>query len=249
MTAGFDTPGRTDRGFADALSGPDGTGDPAVLMPVLSVYPDALSAPMPDAMVALPPIDPAALTRAALAAGSIAAPAVPVQPARTTRPPGQRAAGQPGRPGRTSTPARAPAAWGPVDPRASAPHLSARQPPMPRPPSSSASSSHPGAAASGVSSTVSAWANRAMTPAEVAGFLRNTLTGNPQIGSTSAMAANRHQPAAHAPTPPLPRRTPRTTRRNKGSGVWAVFIFLVVIAFASGLGQRIIQAITELLNR
>lgn len=249
MTAGFDAPGRTDRGFADALSGPDGTGDPAVLMPVLSVYPDALSAPMPDAMVALPPIDPAALTRAALAAGSIAAPAGPVQPSRTARPPGQRAAGQPGRSGRTSTtPARAPAAWGPVDPRAAAPHLSAWQPPTPRPPSS-ASSGPPAGTASGLSAAVSSWAGRAMTPSEVAGFLRNSITGNPQIGSTSAMAANRHQPAAHAPTPPLPRRTPRTTRRNKGSGVWAVFIFLVVIAFASGLGQRIIQAITELLNR
>ena len=86
-----------------------------------------------------------------------------------------------------------------------------------------------------------------MSPSELAGFLRNTFTGNTQAGS--ATAAHHVQPTAHVPTPPLPRRLPRTTRRNKGSGVWAVFVFLIVIAFASGLGQRIVQAISELFNR
>src|SRR4051794_40536460 len=48
MTAAFDDATRgTDQRFTDALSGSDGTADPSILMPVLDVYPDALSAPMP----------------------------------------------------------------------------------------------------------------------------------------------------------------------------------------------------------
>ena len=86
-----------------------------------------------------------------------------------------------------------------------------------------------------------------MSPSELAGFLRNTFTGITQAGS--ATAARQFQPTEHVPTPPLPRGLPPTTRRNKGSAVWAVFAFLVVIAFASGLGQRIVEAISELFNR
>ncbi len=61
MTAAFDATGAVhtggvDQRFPDALSGADGTGDPSVLMPVLDVYPDALSAPMPvDLMPVRPP--------------------------------------------------------------------------------------------------------------------------------------------------------------------------------------------------
>ncbi len=43
------------------------------------------------------------------------------------------------------------------------------------------------------------------------------------------------------------RRTSVPTRRS-GSG-WAVFVFMAVILFATGIGQRIIEAITEVLNR
>jgi hypothetical protein len=96
-------------------------------------------------------------------------------------------------------------------------------------------------------STSAAWAGRTLSPSEVAGFLRNTFQGNAQAGITRA--TQQYQPQAHAPTPPLPSRLPRTTRRNKGSGVWAVFILLVVLAFASGLGQRLIEAVSELFNR
>ena len=45
------------------------------------------------------------------------------------------------------------------------------------------------------------------------------------------------------------RRRVTNTVRKKGSSAWAVIVFLVVIAFATGIGQRIIDVITELLNR
>jgi hypothetical protein len=83
-----------------------------------------------------------------------------------------------------------------------------------------------------------------MSPAEVAGFLRTTFTGLAQGGNP---AAPRFQPAQHAPTPPLPRNPPR--RRNKGSSVWAVLVFLIIIAFASGIAQQLIAAVSELFNR
>lgn len=51
MTAAFDATGGTDQRFTDALSGSDGTLDPAIMMPILDVYPDALSAPMPNDLV------------------------------------------------------------------------------------------------------------------------------------------------------------------------------------------------------
>ena len=83
-----------------------------------------------------------------------------------------------------------------------------------------------------------------MSPAEVAGFLRNTLSG---ITQGVSPATQRYQPAPHAPTPPLPRNTER--RRNKGSSIWAVLVFLIVIAFASGIAQQVLNAISGLFNR
>lgn len=44
------------------------------------------------------------------------------------------------------------------------------------------------------------------------------------------------------------RRRTNVTTRKSGSG-WAVIVFMVVILFATGIGQRIIEAVTELLNR
>jgi hypothetical protein len=37
--------------------------------------------------------------------------------------------------------------------------------------------------------------------------------------------------------------------QRRSSSVWAVLVFMVVILFATGLGQKIIDLITELLNR
>jgi hypothetical protein len=86
-----------------------------------------------------------------------------------------------------------------------------------------------------------------MSPAEMAGFLRATFAGVTQGPGRSGLAPG--QPQAHVPTPPLPRRAPRTARRTKGSSVWAVIVFLVVIAFASGIAQQLIHAISELFGR
>lgn len=227
MTAASDG-GRTDQRFADALCGPDGTSDPTVLMPVLQVHPDALSAPMPDAMVTAIPIDVAA----ALAAVRQATPppAPPARPGSTGR------IAQPGRSGRNQASTRpadrpsrpAPSARGTLESRsAAAPQLQWPRQADPR---------H-----SPTPTSTGAWSGRVLSPGEVAGFLRNTFAGV----ARDTNPVPRQQPATHAPAPPLPRNAPR---RNKGSGVWAVFVFLVVIAFASGLGQQIIRAISEMFN-
>jgi hypothetical protein len=228
--------GVAEQRFADALGGPDGTGDPAVLMPVLQVYPDALSAPMPDGMVALPPLDPNEILAAARQA-------VPVPTPAQARMAAQRAASdrvaQPGRSGRAAAPPQrlrmAPSGRGEPDPRhALAPHLQApRQPgshqsPLPPVPISGSS----------------AWSGRTMSPTEMAGFFRQTFAGMTQGVNP---ITQRYQPTAHAPTPPLPRNPQR--RRNKGSGIWAVLLFLVIIAFASGIAQQLISAVSELFNR
>lgn len=246
--------------FTDALCGPDGTWDPAVLMPVLQVYPDALSAPMPDAMVAGPAVDPADLLAAARARAAAELP-TPVQ----ARLAAQRAwadserVAQPGRRGADPGPARrpAPAAWSAPDPhRAASPTARpAARPGMQRPPGAAPRPVPTASAPAGSGGR----AGRPPTPAEVADLLRTTFGGMAQgmtQGITNgltrgpnrnlAAAARQHQPAAHAPTPPLPRTT---RRRNRGSSIWAVLVFLVVIAFASGLAQQILTAISGLFNR
>lgn len=216
-------------GFTDALGGPDGTADPAVLMPVLPVYSDALSAPMPDAMVAVPPVDPNAI----LAAARWAAVPTPAQARMAAQQATDRRA-VPGRAGR-STSAPVPSTGPPATRRSSqpavAPHLQApRRPGTNQVPTASARSGS------------SAWTGRTASPAEVAGYLRATIAG---ITNSAKATTQQFQPAAHAPTPPLP----RAPRRNKGSSVWAVLVFLIVIAFASGIAQQLLSAISELFNR
>lgn len=244
-------PAPVDQRFADALGGADGTGDPPMLMPVLEVYPDALSAPMPDAMVAGPTVDPADLLAAARAQAAAALP-TPVQ----ARLAAQQAwaesvrVAQPGRRSATADPRRrpAPAAWSAPDPRGAVPSP-AQRPPAQRPAGASPRSVPPASMPSGPA----AWAGRTPSPAEVAGMLRATFGGMTQgithginRGPNLAAAAQQHQPAAHAPTPPLPRTT---RRRNRGSSIWAVLVFLVIIAFASGLANQVITAISGLFNR
>ncbi len=240
----------TEQRFADALCGPDGTGDPAVLMPVLQVYPDALSAPMPDAMVAVPPVDPAAI----LAAARQAAPT----PARA-RVAAQRAAAervaQPGRYSRTQTqpagprPQRireAPSARGALEPRgAVAPHPQGPRQPGTNPAPAGSAPRVPGNAAlyTGLSGPT-----LRTTLSELGNFARS---GFPALRPGASTAIPRmpapQAPQAHAPTPPLPRNPQR--RRNKGSSIWAVLVFLVIIAFASGIAQQIISAVSEMFNR
>lgn len=255
MTTGWaDAAGRagaprsaTDQLFTDALCGPDGTGDPSVLMPVLQAYPDALSAPMPDAMVAVPPVDPAAMLAAAQRAGSGSTPA-------QARMAAQRAAAdrvaQPGRYGRSqaqqSRPPRAreaPLAWGALEPRSAvAPHLQGpRQPGTNQAPAGSA----PRTQGNAVLYTGLSGPTLRTTLTELGNLARSGFpTSRPGAG---AAVPTMPAPQAHAPAPPLPRNPQR--RRNKGSSIWAVLVFLVVIAFASGIAQQILHALSELLNR
>ncbi len=252
-----DPRGRTDQRFTDALCGPDGTGDPSVLMPVLQVYPDALSAPMPDTMVALPPLDPAA----AVAAGLPTPPLTPAQARVAAQRATERAAAaqrmaQPVRSGQvpsaqrrpsSPTPPGAPSAWGNREPRSAvAPHLQGpRQPGTNQAPAGSAArpqgnaALHTGLSGPTLRTTLSELGNLARS-----GFPRNTVHG---ITAGGAPAASRHQPAAHGPAPSLPRNV--RSGRNRGSSIWAVIVFLIVIAFASGIAQQLIGALGELFNR
>src|SRR5664279_3248348 len=122
MTAGFDAMRGTDQRFSDALSGADGTGDPAVMMPVLDVYPDALSAPMPSLEAGLIPIVTALTARAADQAAGAPLATWSAQPARP--------AGQTG--GRVPPAARGQAPGG-QSPRGQAPRGQATGGPAVRP--------------------------------------------------------------------------------------------------------------------
>ncbi len=248
MTAGWEggpagrARDRADQRFADALSGTDGTGDPAVLMPVLDVYPDALSAPMPDAMVAVPRID----LPAALAAARLSAPVAPQQAQRQAF----QQVPQPGRYGRSAggnVPRPPPAARPPVvaqpvatQPVAAAPVVARYDQPRPM------SARLPSAV------ELTDWARSGFTGPMPHGAFWDSSGARDLVAAARRSAAGQRRPVA--PAPPAPRgparpTNRRTTRRNKGSSIWAVLIFLVVIAFASGLGQQLLRAISELFNR
>lgn len=241
--------GRTDQGFADALCGPDGTGDPSVMMPVLQVYPDALSAPMPDAMVAVPPVDPAAMLAAAGAAPTPAQARVAAQRMtadRVARP--GRYGGQPAQSATARPPQRreTPSAWGSLEPHSAvAPHLQGpRQPGSSQQPTGSA----PRSQGTTALNTGLSGPSLRTTLSELGGLARSGFPAlRPGPGAAGLRMSVPQAPAPHAPAPPLPRNLPR--RRNKGSSIWAVLVFLVVIAFASGIAQQIISAISELFNR
>ena len=56
-------------------------------------------------------------------------------------------------------------------------------------------------------------------------------------------------PAAHQRPAPAPRPPQARPRKKKGGGVTGFIVFLLIILFASGLGQRLIEALQELLNK
>lgn len=243
MTAGWEggldgrARDRTDQRFADALSGTDGTGDPSVLMPVLDVYPDALSAPMPDAMVPVPPIDLAAALTAARLSAPVAPQQVPRQSHQQVPQPGRY-----GRPAGGNVPRPPPAARPPVatQPVATQPVVARYDQPRPM------SARLPSAV------ELTDWAKSGFTGPMPHGAFWESSGARDLAAAARRSAAGQRRPAA--PAPPPPRRPARpnnrpTTRRNKGSSIWAVLFFLIVIAFASGLGQQLLRAISELFNR
>ena len=74
--------------------------------------------------------------------------------------------------------------------------------------------------------------------------------GSPNAVAPAAPMASQYSPMRDARNAAQARRQvrPPTANRRKSSG-WAVLVFFVVILFATGLGQKIIDLITELLNR
>jgi hypothetical protein len=295
MTAGFDAMRGTDQRFSDALSGADGTGDPAVMMPVLDVYPDALSAPMPS-----------------LEAGSI-----PILTPLMATPAGQ------GGPPRTATPPPRPAqAGGRVPPAARGQATSTRavrpgqfgppaQPtrPVPQPrvlPAGSPQAIRPAApspanaqsALRNISERIGSWSYQSKiaqsdvywnarqqvapqstrpTPPQ-----RTALPAQRPANSQRAVASQQYRPAptrtsaqsqaSAAPTEVAPAaptvsqygqmreirnqsqlrraaRTPSQARKSRRQSVLSVLVFLVIVLFATGVGQRIIDAVTALIQR
>ena len=44
-------------------------------------------------------------------------------------------------------------------------------------------------------------------------------------------------------------RSPRQARKSRGQSVVSVLVFIVIVLFATGVGQRIIDAVTALIQR
>jgi hypothetical protein len=256
MTAAFDDATRgTDQRFNDALSGSDGTADPSILMPVLDVYPDSLSAPMPIDLVPvivpptpLPPgvgIDPI-----------FQLPARPVTAPRTQPRAAQRGNQRPGQPKVNVPPNQRP--------------VGSRTPPAPTRPASIPPARPPAAGP-----TLS-WQGRQLSAGDVAAAFRSGFGQQGQVDRTSFQATHPQSqgsvaPAAVAPAAPMAsqysqrgqlRNTARdqaqerrrsssnaSGMRKRASSTWAVIVFLLVIGFSTGLLQKIIEFVTELINK
>jgi hypothetical protein len=294
MTAGFDAMRGTDQRFSDALSGADGTGDPAVVMPVLDVYPDALSAPMPSleagsipivtalassqggpphTAAAQPPRSTQSSGRVAPAArgqgtsGRAVRPAQPNRPVQPTRPVQQpRTATQAGSPRAirptAPSPANAQSALRNLSDRIgtwsyqskvaqSDAYWNARQqvaPQSTRPAAtqrSAAPAQRPANSQRAVATQqyrpaptrTSAQSQASASPTEVA-------PAAPTVSQYGQMREIRNQSQLRRAT-----RTPRQARKSRGQSVLSVLVFIVIVLFATGVGQRIIDAVNSLIQR
>ena len=271
MTAAFDATRGTDYRFTDALSGSDGTGDPSIMMPVLDVYPDALSAPMPNDLI--PVIVPPVLQppRPGVRAEPVTGPAN--QPGN--RPPTQRGQAQRGQ---TQRPAQQAVPRQPAAARQSARPAAPVRPVPPRPavqqyrPISQAPPARP----TGPSFT---WQGKTMTAADLSAMFRGSMPNQPaqvdreSFQATHPQSAGSGAPSAVAPAAPMAsqysghgqarnearersqerRRTAPTPDRGatsrRRSSVGAVLVFFFIILFASGLGEKAIDLFSELFNR
>jgi len=256
MTAAFDATRGTDQRFTDALSGFDGTADPSITMPVLDIYPDALSASMPvDLVPVIIPL-PSAGGPTGVRAEPVRGPAavagrVPAAQRGQARPPAPRK-GAPRQAAPRQQPPQRPAPR-PANPRPAAPQLAAPIPHIP--------------------ARQLMYQGKTVTAADVAAMFRTIRPGRPMQVDRQSFQATHPQsmgstsPDAVAPAAPMasqysPRGAVRNTNRNtaqerrrssstpkRTSSAWAVIVFIVVILFATGIGRQIIDAITELLNR
>ncbi len=60
----------------------------------------------------------------------------------------------------------------------------------------------------------------------------------PSVQSTRSTAAPRRDSTAGS-----------ARSKNRGSGVWGVLVFIVIVLFATGIGQKVVSAIFDLINR
>lgn len=254
MTAAFDATRGTDQRFTDALSGSDGTADPSILMPVLDVYPDALSAPMPIDLIPvivpptpLPPasgVDPIFRT--------------PARPAQQHPRAAQRATQRTGQA----------KAYVPPNQRLIVPRTPGAAPGRPAP-------IQP-APAPATGPTFN-WQGRQMSASDVAAAFRSGFGQQGQVDRTSFQATHPQSmgsaaPAAVAPAAPMAsqysqrgqvrntardlaqerRRSSTSTSsggRKRASSTWAVIVAFLVIGFSTGLLQKIIEFVTQALNK
>ena len=298
MTAGFDAMRGTDQRFSDALSGADGTGDPAVMMPVLDVYPDALSAPMPSLEAGSIPIDTAL---AAIQGGPppAAPPARPAQSGGRVPPAvrGQAAGGRtvrPAEPTRPTQPLRPVQRTRPVQQPPTATQAGSPQAIRPVAPSPANAQS----ALRNLSDRIGTWsyqskvaqsdaywnARQQVAPQSTrpAATQRSAAPAQRPANSQRAVATQQYRPAptrtsaqsqaSASPTEVAPAaptvsqygqmreirnqsqlrratRTPRQVRKSRGQSVLSVLVFIVIVLFATGVGQRIIDAVNSLIQR
>jgi len=298
MTAGFDAMRGTDQRFSDALSGADGTGDPAVMMPVLDVYPDALSAPMPSLEAGSIPI----VTALAAIQGGPPPAAPPARPAQSGGrvPPavrGQAAGGRtvrPAEPTRPTQPLRPVQRTRPVQQPPTATQAGSPQAIRPVAPSPANAQS----ALRNLSDRIGTWsyqskvaqsdaywnARQQVAPQSTrpAATQRSAAPAQRPANSQRAVATQQYRPAptrtsaqsqaSASPTEVAPAaptvsqygqmreirnqsqlrratRTPRQVRKSRGQSVLSVLVFIVIVLFATGVGQRIIDAVNSLIQR
>jgi hypothetical protein len=276
MTAAFDATRGTDQRFTDALSGSDGTADPSVMMPVLDVYPDALSAPMPIDLVPIVrpaiPLSARAVTNADTAGGR-----APAQRSRAQGRP-QAAAAQAGRPAAAARGPQRPAVKPPAAPPQSArPYAQPAQRSVtvrttPARPAPRAPTALPPARPTPTGPTIN-WQGQQVSAADVAAMFRGSFAQSGHVDRTSFQATHPQStgsisPEAVAPAAPMAsqytargrvrndardrtaeRRRVSSTAGKRKSSVGAVLVFFFVILFASGLGEKLIDLINELFNR
>ncbi len=274
MTAAFDATSGTDQRFTDALSGSDGTGDPSIMMPILDVYPDALSASMPDDLVPVivPPV---------LRPTQPGVPAEPVTgPAGNRPPPAQRGRAQRGQAQRPTAQQAAARQQAVGRQQAARPVAPARPvPPRPAGQSYRAISSPTPVVPARPTGAGFTWQGRTMTAADLSAMFRGSMPNQRaqvdrvSFQATHPQSAGSGAPAAVAPASPMAsqysghgqarndarersqerrRTTPTPDRGAAGrrrSSVGAVLVFFFVILFASGLGSKLIDLINELFNR
>ena len=302
MTAGFDAMRGTDQRFSDALSGADGTGDPAVMMPVLDVYPDALSAPMPSLEAGSIPIVTALAAIQGVpppAAPPAAPPARPAQSGGRVQPAarGQGTSGRavrPAQPTRPTQPVRPVQPTRPVQQPRTATQAGSPKAIRPAAPSPANAQS----ALRNLSDRIGSWsyqskvaqsdaywnARQQVAPQSTrpAATQRSAAPAQPPANSQRAVATQQYRPAptrtsaqsqaSASPTEVAPAaptvsqygqmreirnqsqlrratRTPRQARKSRGQSVLSVLVFIVIVLFATGVGQRIIDAVNSLIQR